>query len=142
MGAIIEQVQTILSRATQAVEWVLYLVLAGGVLVLIAAIQSGRDHRMREHALIRSLGGSKNLITGSLVAEFTFLGAMAGLVAVCGAEISMGFIERVIFEFEYNPRPMLWFLGPLMGIAIILSVGYLGTRKLVSTSPIVILRDF
>lgn len=142
VGAIIEQVQTILSRATQAVEWVLYLVLAGGVLVLIAAIQSGRDHRMREYALIRSLGGSKNLITGSLVAEFAFLGGMAGLVAVCGAELSMGFIEQVIFEFDYNPRPMLWFLGPLMGISIILSVGYLGTRKLVSTAPIVILRDF
>ncbi len=142
VGSIIEQVQSILSRATQAVEWVLYLVLGGGVLVLIAAIQSGRDYRMREYALIRSLGGSRNLISGSLIAEFTFLGAMAGLVAVCGAELSMWFIEGVIFEFDYTPRPMLWILGPLMGMVIILSVGYLGTRQLVSTPPIAVLRDF
>ena len=142
IGSIIEQVQSILSRATQAVEWVLYLILGGGVLVLIAAIQSGRDHRMREHALIRSLGGSRGLISGSLIAEFTFLGAMAGLVAVCGAELSMWFIEQVVFEFEYTPRPLLWFLGPFLGTLIILSVGYLGTRKLVSASPITVLRDF
>ena len=141
VGEIINQIRTIINRATQAVEWVLYLVLASGALVLIAAIQAARDQRMKEHALIRSLGGARKLITGSLIVEFAILGLMAGIVAVCGAELSMWFIERVIFDFDYAPRAFLWILGPAIGGALVLIVGYLGTRRLIHVEPMRILRE-
>lgn len=140
IDAIIRQVQSIIARVTQAVELVLALVIAAGCLVLIASIQASRDARMHEHALVRALGGSRRLIAGSLAAEFALLGLFAGLVAVVGAEITVAVLQQQVFELGMNLHPWLWLIGPLLGAALVLTVGLLGTRRLVSTPPILVLR--
>ena len=138
---LINQVQQIVSRVTQAVELVLVLVLGAGALVLIASIQASRDQRMKEHALIRTLGGSRRLIAGSLASEFSILGLFAGVVAVVGAEITVYALESQVFEMAYQARPWFWLVGPLLGTLIVVTVGYLGTRSLISTPPATVLRD-
>ncbi len=140
VDAIIEQVQSIVDRVTQAVELVLSLVVVSGCLVLIASIQASRDARMAEHALVRALGGTRNLIRSSLAAEFTALGLFSGLVAVVGAEITVWLLQIQVFELPAKAHPWLWLLSPLAGAALILVVGMLGTRRLISSPPILVLR--
>ena len=141
VDSVIKQVQSIINQVTLAVEWILILVLSSGALVLIASIQASRDSRIKEHALLRSMGATKGLILGSLSAEFLLLGLMAGLVAVFGAEFSLYVIESQIFEFGYNMRPEIWIAGLVSGGGIIAILGYLSTRKLVRLPPVTILRD-
>lgn len=138
---IIGQVRSIIDRVTQTVELVLYLVLGAGVLVLIASIGSSRDQRLREHALLRALGGTRPLIQGALVTEFAILGIFAGIVAVIGAEITVFTLNREIFELPTSLHFWLWATGPAIGMAMIATVGYLGTRKLVSSPPATVLRE-
>ena len=138
---IIRQVRSIIDRVTQTVELVLYLVLGAGVLVLIASIGSSRDQRLREHALLRALGGTRPLIQGALVTEFAILGVFAGIVAVIGAEITVFALNREIFELPTSLHFWLWATGPAIGMAMIATVGYLGTRKLVSSPPATVLRE-
>ena len=140
VDAVIRQVQSIIARVTQAVELVLALVIAAGCLVLIASIQASRDARMHEHALIRTLGGTRRLIAGSLAAEFALLGLFAGIVAVVGAEVTVAVLQSQVFELSMAPHPWLWVAGPLVGALLILTVGLLGTRRLVSTPPMLVLR--
>ena len=138
---IINQVRSIIDRVTQTVELVLYLVLGAGVLVLIASIGSSRDQRLREHALLRALGGTRPLIQGALVTEFAILGIFAGIVAVIGAEITVFTLNRELFELPTSLHFWLWATGPAIGMAMIATVGYLGTRKLVSSPPATVLRE-
>ncbi len=138
---IIDQVRSIIDRVTQTVELVLYLVLGAGVLVLIASIGSSRDQRLREHALLRALGGTRPLIQGALVTEFAILGIFAGIVAVVGAEITVFTLNREIFELPTGLHVWLWATGPAIGTAMIATVGYLGTRKLVNSPPATVLRE-
>ena len=141
VDAIITQVRSIIDRVTQAVELVLYLVLAAGALVLIASIQSSRDQRLKEHALLRALGGTRKLISGALASEFAILGLFAGLVAVVGAEITVYALNSQVFELGTSLHPWLWLAGPALGMAVIATVGYLGTRKLVHSPPVTVLRE-
>lgn len=138
---VIDQVRSIIDRVTQTVELVLYLVLGAGVLVLIASIGSSRDQRLREHALLRALGGSRRLIQGALVTEFAILGVFAGIVAVIGAEITVYALNSEIFELPTGLHLWLWAAGPGIGMVMIATVGYLGTRKLVSSPPATVLRE-
>jgi putative ABC transport system permease protein len=140
VDAIIAQVQSIIARVTQAVELVLGLVLASGCLVLIASIHASRDARMSEHALVRTLGGTRKLIAGSLAVEFACLGLFAGFVAVVGAEITVMILQTQVFELGADLHPWLWVTGPIVGALLILSVGIFGTRKLVSAPPMTVLR--
>ena len=139
--AIIKQVRRIVARVTQAVELVLYLVLAAGALVLVASIQSSRDLRLREHALLRALGGTRKLITGALVAEFALLGLFAGVIAAAGAEFTVSRLSSEIFDLDTGWHPWVWVAAPGFGALVIALVGYLGTRKLVSAPPIKVLRE-
>ena len=138
---IILQVRSIIDRVSQAVELVLFLVLGAGILVLIASIQSSRDLRLKEHALLRALGGTRRLISGALVSEFAILGVFAGIVAVVGAELTVYALNSRVFELGTELHPQLWVAGPFFGMVVIAAVGYLGTRKLVHSPPATVLRE-
>ena len=141
VDAIVAQVTSIIDRVSQAVELLLYLVLAAGALVLLASIQSSRDQRLKEHALLRALGGTRKLISGALATEFAALGLFAGIVAVAGAEITVWALNSQVFELATELHPRLWVAGPAIGMAVIALVGYLGTRKLVQSPPATVLRE-
>jgi len=140
IDALIAQVQKIVGQVSQAVELVLALVLLSGALVLIASIQASRDTRMAEHGLIRALGGTRALIGGSLTAEFLVLGAFAGIVAVFGAELLVATLQIQVFQLEAEAHPWIWLLGPTAGALIITIVGLLGSRSLIDTPPMSVLR--
>ena len=138
---IIAHLRRIIARVAQAVELMLALVLCAGVLVLIASIQSSRDSRLKELALLRALGGTRRLITGALVIEFAALGAFAGTVAVIGAEITTFVLNSQVFELTTGLHPRLWAVGPVFGMLVVTAVGYLGTRGLVHAPPATVLRE-
>ena len=140
IDALIAQVQQIVAQVSQAVELVLALVLLSGALVLIASIQASRDTRMAEHGLIRALGGTRALIGGSLTAEFLVLGSFAGIVAVFGAELVVAMLQSQVFDLQTEAHPWIWLLGPVSGALIITLVGLAGSRSLIDTPPMNVLR--
>ena len=141
IDAIVEQIKSIVDRVTQAVELVLALVLVSGCLVLIASIQATRDARLGEHALLRALGGTRSLIAGSLAVEFALLGGFSGVVAAVGAEVTVALLQVQVFELPASVHPTLWLMGPLVGALLVLGVGLAGTRRLVSSPPMLVLRS-
>ena len=141
IDAIVRQVRSIVERVTQAIELVLALVLGAGALVLIASIQASHEARMREHALVRTLGGTMRLIAGALTSEFAALGAFAGVVAAAGAEVTTYILQTQVFRLGYAPQPWLWLVGPAVGAVLITLVGGIGARRLVRSPPALVLRE-
>ncbi len=140
MEDIIEQVQDIVDRVTQAIELVLALVLASGCLVLLASIQSSRDERLAEHGLLRALGATRSLIAGSLSVEFLTLGALSGLLAVAGAELSVALLQVQVFELSPRLHGWYWLAAPTLGALLVATVGLAGSRTLIASPPMRVLR--
>ena len=141
IDSLIEQVQRIISQVTLAIELVLVLILASGGLVLLASIQASMDERLKQHAILRTLGAGRRLILGSLAIEFCALGFFAGVLATLGSEITVYTLETQIFDLDYSINPQLWLLGPGTGILLIGSIGTLATRRVVDTPPASVLRE-
>ena len=140
IDALIEQVQKIVDQVSQAVELVLALVLASGCLVLVASIQSSRDSRLAEHALVRALGGTRRLVGTSLFSEFLILGFFAGVVATVGAEVTVALLQSQVFELGAEVHWWIWPVGPAVGALVISAVGMFGSRELVNSPPVNVLR--
>jgi putative ABC transport system permease protein len=138
---IIAQIQRIVARVTDAVQLVLYLVLAAGCLVLLASIQASRDVRLAEHAVLRALGASARLIRGALTVEFAVIGACAGAIAAIGAETTVWVLTREIFRLPATWHPLVWIAGPLLGLAVVVGCGLAGTHTLVRSPPVGVLRE-
>src|SRR6185503_16838682 len=103
IGAELEQVRRSMDRAALAVQYVFLFTLAAGVMVLLAAIQSTRNKRMFENAVLRTLSARRSVVLQGVAAEFTALGLLAGTLAAIGAA-SIGYvIETRLFQLEFTP---------------------------------------
>ena len=141
LDLVLKQVRTILAQVTLAVEFVLVFVLAAGLAVLYAALQASLDERYYEGALMRALGASRRQLRGAQVAEFAALGLLAGLLAAGATEAIAYLVYARIFELEYHFKWPVWLIVPFAGMLLIGFAGAIGTRRVVSRSPLSVLRE-
>lgn len=136
----LHQIRSIIDKITRAIEFILLLVVISGILVLVTSIQATLDIRLQESAILRTLGAPRALVRKTLVVEFACLGLCAGLLAIAGTEVTLYFLQTVVFQLDYAPFLMLWPTVPLFGMALIGSVGWFFTRHVIDTPPMAILR--
>lgn len=131
IGAILKQVSQVLEQVSRALEVMVVLVTACGMLLLLAQVQVGMRQRHQELVVWRTLGAGKKLLRTTLWCEFAMLGMVAGLVAAIGAETALAVLQTHVFDFPWEPDWRLWVVLPLCG-ALLLSLcgGWLGSRLL------------
>ena len=140
LGAILEQVQSIISKASLAVQAVFVFTLAAGIAVLFAAVQSTIDERRFESAMLRALGVRRRTVLSGVVTEFAALGFAAGLLASIGASILAAVIADQLFDLGYSFNPMLWIAGLGGGIVLVCLSGYVAARGAINAPPADVLR--
>ena len=140
IDALIEQIQNIIAQVTSAIELISVLVLISGGLVLLACVNASLDERFHENAILRTLGAGKKLILTSLLIEFASIGMVAGVIATLGAEASRYYLQEQVFEQDFHFHYWVWLSGPLIGMLVIAGLGVNSTRKVVSISPLNVLR--
>jgi len=141
MDAVIEQIRSIVDQVSAAIELVLGVILAAGALVLIAGVQASVDDRMRESAILRALGAGRGLILGGLAIEFATMGLFAGLLATFAAEFTVYILQTQVLNLHYSLSPAMWPLGVFSGMIMVGGLGVFSCRKVVSSSPITLLRE-
>lgn len=131
IGSILRQIGQVLTQVSQALEIMVVLVTACGVLLLMAQIQVGMRQRRQELVVYRTLGAGKRLLRTTLWCEFALIGVVSGIAAALGAEAALWALQRKIFDFPWQPDWTLWLALPLGG-ALLLSLcgGWLGVRLL------------
>ena len=140
IDALIAQIQNIIAQVTSAIELIAILVLACGSLVLLACVTATLDERFRENAILRTLGAGRRLILTSLLIEFSSIGLIAGIIATLGAEGSLYYLQREVFQQDFALHYWVWLAGPLLGMVVIGLLGVMATRRVVNTSPLTVLR--
>lgn len=140
IGAIIARIKSLMDRASLAVEYVFLFTLLAGFCVLLAAVQSSQGERIRESALLRVLGASHKQLREAVILEFAVLGAMAGLLAAIFATVIAWQLSLRQFELPFQLNVWLWIIGIFGGALGISIAGYLATRRVLFTPPIVALR--
>ena len=138
---ILNQVRNILTQVTLAVELVLLFVLAAGFAVTFAALQASLNQRFQEGALLRTLGASRRQIRMNQWVEFVSLGVVSGLMAAAGADTILWACYTRMFDLPFSWHPELWFGLPLLGGVLVGMLGFFSSRRVVSRSPMLVLRE-
>jgi len=142
VAGILSQVRNIIERVTLAVEYVFLFTLLAGLMVMYAAIHSTLDERIREAAILRTLGARRGQLLSSIVLEYSVLGLLSGLVAASVAAVVGVVVAERIFDLDYVPGLSLWLVGGLIGAVGVGLAGTLGTRFVINQPPLKTLRQF
>ncbi|MGH8239615.1 MAG: ABC transporter permease, partial [Steroidobacteraceae bacterium] len=137
---LLERVRSVFDKAVLAVQSVFFFTLFAGLTVMMAAVQASRDERRYESAMLRTLGASRNTVLQGVLAEFTTLGLLAGLLAAAGASVAGYFVATRVLDLKYGLDGTVWLTGTLGGALLVALSGWLATRSVINHPPITTLR--
>ncbi|MCU0759523.1 MAG: FtsX-like permease family protein [Steroidobacteraceae bacterium] len=140
LDELLTQVRSVIEKAILAVQSVFLFTLCAGLVVLLAAVQATRDERRYESAMLRTLGASRATVARGVLAEFTMLGLLSGLLAAGGASVAGWLLARYVLEIEYGFDASVWLIGLVGGAVLVAVAGWLATRSVVRQPPVATLR--
>jgi putative ABC transport system permease protein len=141
MGATLDQVQSVLTQVTRAVEFLFGFTLAAGLVVLMAAVTATREERAREYAVLRALGATQSVLQRVQAAELLGVGALAGTLAASMALLVSWALARYVFEFEWSPLWWMPLAGAAIGALLALLAGWWGLRDVLRRPVVQTLRQ-
>ena len=140
IDAVLAQIRSVMDKVSLSVQYVFLFTLFAGITVLFAAIQSTRDERRYESAMLRTLGASRRVVLQGVAAEFVVLGLLAGVMAAAGATAVGYLLATGPFNLDYSFDPAVWTYGLLAGVALVGIIGTLATYSVVNAPPVETLR--
>jgi putative ABC transport system permease protein len=137
---ILEAVRDILGKISTVVSVLAGFTLLAGLPILIGTLLNGRDVRLKESVLLRTLGASAKQVRFILVIEYSALGILAALSGVLLAVAANTALAS--FVFKASPWPDAALLAVALGTVTAASVlgGLLLSRGVTNHPPLEILR--
>jgi putative ABC transport system permease protein len=133
-------IETILDRVVLAIRFMALFSLVAGAVVLVGAVAASRYQRVREGALLRTLGATRPQLVRILLAEYAVLGALAAVAAIALSTLAGFLLVRYVFEGRFAvPGPsMLALLLTVMVVTVV--VGLSGSTEVWRRPPLEVLR--
>jgi putative ABC transport system permease protein len=112
-----------------------------GVIILSSSVAGTRYRRIREVAILKTLGGTRGRIAGIFSIEFSILGAVAGLI---GGVLANVFTRIVVDKFIETSFDFDWWslLVTMAGTALLANLaGWLASARILDQRPLEVLRS-
>jgi len=136
-----EAIDAILERVRQAVAFLGVFSALAGVVVLVGALATSRSQRLREGALLKTLGARRRQVLGVLFAEYVALGTLATATGLLLAWIASAILVPQVFQVDFtlHPRPFVAIWSAVSVLTVV--VGLVGSRGLLTRPPLPVLRE-
>jgi putative ABC transport system permease protein len=133
-------IESILDRVVMAIRFMALFSLAAGAVVLVGAVAASRYQRVREGALLRTLGARRPQLLRILLAEYAVLGVLASLTAIALSTLAGFVLVRFVFESQFAvPGPsMLALVLVIMVMTVV--IGLSGSTEVWRRPPLEVLR--
>ena len=109
---------------------------------MLAVVESNREERLFESAVLRTLGARRSQVVGAAAIEFALIGLLAGVLAAAGANLLGAVLAARVFELDVGFSPWLWLAGLVAGVVIVGATGLVATRRVIDHPPVEVLRTF
>lgn len=138
---ILETVRNILTKISTVISVLAGFTVLAGLPIVVGTLLNGRDVRLRESVLLRTLGASAKQVRAILVIEYSALGVLSAMTGVLLAVA--GNAALATFLFKASPWPDPWLVAGAFAAATGVSVigGLALSRGVCHHPPLEILRS-
>jgi putative ABC transport system permease protein len=136
-----EALERLVDRVALAIQFMALFSLGVGALVLAGALATSRFQRLREGALLRTLGATQSQLFRVALAEYLSLGLLASAVALVLAAVAGWALARFVFEGSFS-LPLIPMSGLTLAIvALTVVIGLVNSREVIRRTPLEVLRE-
>jgi putative ABC transport system permease protein len=136
-----QTLEALVDRVALAIRFMAVFTLVVGALVLVGALASSRFQRVREGALLRTLGATRGQVFRVILAEYLSLGLLASVVAWLLATAAGWAVARYLFDGPFS-LPVVPMSAISVGIVLLtVLVGLGNSLDVVRRSPLEVLRE-
>ena len=137
---ILDIVQEMVGRISLTVRFVAGFAILGGVIILASSIAGTRYRRIREVAIMKTVGATRARIVGVFSIEFLILGLSAGLI---GSVLAAAFTAIVVHQLMDGTYAIDWL--PLIGAVLLTALlaiitGWAASYNILNQKPLEVLR--
>ncbi len=138
---ILETLNSYFSKVALALKFMALFVVATGFMILAGALISGRYERLREAALLRTLGAAAGEIRKIHVIEYGLIGLFSGAAGLFLGGAGSYLIAAHLFEIGFKPGLLPMTGGLFAMVAISVATGIFLGRGMLNAPPLETLRD-
>lgn len=137
---VIATIQRVVGLAALGIRVVGTVALVCGLTILIGAVAMTKFQRLREVALLKTLGANSRTIMALLAIEYAGLGLIAGLVGAVGA-IGLSYaLARFVLDVPWQAAPLTTATGVGLTGAVVALVGVVANLDVLRRKPLTVLR--
>jgi putative ABC transport system permease protein len=140
LALILETVRSIVEKISRVVSILAGVTVLAGLPILVGTLLNGRDERIRESVLLRTLGASAGQIRIILLVEYATLGALSAVVGVLLAAAANYGLAVFVFDVPAGPDFRLLALACASATLLSILAGFALSRGVSRHPPLEILR--
>ncbi len=133
---IIDTVESVVNKLLTLVDFMSGFAIVSGLFILSGAIASTKFRRMKESAILKTLGAKRSVVASILGYEYAMLGVIAAVIGVLlSAGLSWAVMEYVVkSDWHLRVAPLGWAL--LTAIILTTLTGILSSLDVLRNKPI------
>jgi putative ABC transport system permease protein len=140
LAEILKRIQEGVDQVALVIRFLAAFAILAGIIILSASVAGTRYRRIREVAILKTLGATKQRITGIFSIEFCILGAVAGLIGGVLANIFSKVIAEKFVEASFS-FDWLSLLVVTVGTALLANLaGWAASARILDQRPLEVLR--
>ncbi len=137
---ILATVQELFDKVAMVVRFLAFFSIVTGLVVLAGAVLNSRFARMKENALLRTLGARTRQISLITLIEYCYLGFFAALTGILFAVGAGWLLCEFFFEVEFAVavNELIYIATGVLALTVL--IGWLNSRQVIRTPPLQVLR--
>lgn len=141
LGLVLKLLDELLGKISFVIQFMAGFSMITGWIVLISAVLTSKNQRIKESILLRTMGASRNQILAINAIEYFFLGLFAAAAGLILALSGSWALARFSFDASFVPPllPTLLLFGSVVLLVVI--TGVLSSRSILNKPPLQILRN-
>jgi putative ABC transport system permease protein len=140
LADILKRIQEGVDQVALVIRFLAAFAILAGIIILSASVAGTRYRRIREVAILKTLGATKGRITGIFSIEFSILGAVAGLIGGVLANIFSKILAEKFVETSFS-FDWLSLLAVTVGTALLANLaGWAASARILDQRPLEVLR--
>ena len=138
---ILEIIQGVMDQVSLATRFVSGFAILGGFVVLASSIAGSRYRRIRETAILKTVGATRGMLLRMLCAEFAVIGSAAGIIGGALAAVASAVLIGQLLDTPYKFSWLPVFFAAASTAMLTVLTGWVASYGIVDRKPLDILRQ-